>query len=214
MSTMITQQKKIYDRIMKMVEENRQGLFIYLWLWRSWQCVHMKGYVCIIKVKRWNCSNCHIKWHIYITISWWKNCTLKVCHTYKCWWMLDMWYKIQRPLADLIRHAKLTIWDITPMMHKHYFEPVDRTLQDIMHKKNPIWWKSSCVRQRFSSDTSCYTKRNKSRSYKFYYTFFTSMKILLNTYFNHKYETSNWKYKCWHWRKKDFFGIYFRSWWW
>jgi ATP-dependent DNA helicase PIF1 len=39
-------------------------------------------------------------------------------------------------LADLIRCTKLIIWDEAPMMHKHCFEAVDRTLQDIMPKKN------------------------------------------------------------------------------
>ncbi|MCI09934.1 ATP-dependent DNA helicase PIF1, partial [Trifolium medium] len=39
------------------------------------------------------------------------------------------------PLAHLIRRAKLIIWDEAPMMHKHCFEAVDRTLRDIMNEK-------------------------------------------------------------------------------
>jgi ATP-dependent DNA helicase PIF1 len=42
-------------------------------------------------------------------------------------------------LASLIQKAKLIIWDEMPMMHKHYFEIVDRTLKDIIKfvdKKN------------------------------------------------------------------------------
>ncbi|XP_006279329.2 uncharacterized protein LOC17874456 [Capsella rubella] len=35
-------------------------------------------------------------------------------------------------LAELIREAKLIIWDEAPMMNKHCFETLDRTLQDIM----------------------------------------------------------------------------------
>jgi ATP-dependent DNA helicase PIF1 len=35
------------------------------------------------------------------------------------------------PLAALIRRARLIIWDEAPMMHKHCFEAVDRTLKDI-----------------------------------------------------------------------------------
>ncbi|MCH87034.1 ATP-dependent DNA helicase PIF1, partial [Trifolium medium] len=34
-----------------------------------------------------------------------------------------------------IRRAKLIIWDEAPMMHKHCFEAVDRTLRDIMKEK-------------------------------------------------------------------------------
>ncbi|EOA37638.1 hypothetical protein CARUB_v10012114mg [Capsella rubella] len=35
-------------------------------------------------------------------------------------------------LAELIREAKLVIWDEAPMMNIHYFETLDRTLQDKM----------------------------------------------------------------------------------
>jgi ATP-dependent DNA helicase PIF1 len=45
----------------------------------------------------------------------------------------------KRPLASLIQKAKLIIWDEAPMMHKHNFEIVDRTLKDILKsvdKKN------------------------------------------------------------------------------
>lgn len=50
------------------------------------------------------------------------------------------------PLANLICHAKLIIWDKAPMIHKHCFEVVDHTLNDILReKKYSIWWKDSCV---------------------------------------------------------------------
>jgi ATP-dependent DNA helicase PIF1 len=42
-------------------------------------------------------------------------------------------------LVSLIHKAKLIIWDEASMMHKHYFEAVDRTLKDILKsvdKKN------------------------------------------------------------------------------
>lgn len=39
---------------------------------------------------------------------------------------------IGSPLAQLIEKAKLIIWDEAPMMHKHCFEAVDRTLKDIL----------------------------------------------------------------------------------
>ncbi|EOA22101.1 hypothetical protein CARUB_v10002651mg [Capsella rubella] len=41
-------------------------------------------------------------------------------------------------LAELIREAKLIIWDEAPMMNRHCFETLDRTLQDIM-KSNRIF---------------------------------------------------------------------------
>ncbi|GJT04176.1 putative PIF1 DNA helicase/replication protein A1-like protein [Tanacetum coccineum] len=38
---------------------------------------------------------------------------------------------VDSDLADLIRQAKLTIWDEAPMVHRHCFDAFDRTLRDI-----------------------------------------------------------------------------------
>jgi hypothetical protein len=35
-------------------------------------------------------------------------------------------------LALLIQHADLIIWDEAPMVHRHAFEAVDRSLRDLM----------------------------------------------------------------------------------
>ncbi|KAF7814845.1 ATP-dependent DNA helicase PIF1-like [Senna tora] len=40
-------------------------------------------------------------------------------------------------LAELLVHTKLIIWDEAPMAHRHCFEALDRTLQDIMQMHNP-----------------------------------------------------------------------------
>ncbi|XP_031116689.1 uncharacterized protein LOC116020351 [Ipomoea triloba] len=40
-------------------------------------------------------------------------------------------------LAELISKAKLIIWDEAPMMHKHYFEALDRTMRDLLRFTNP-----------------------------------------------------------------------------
>ncbi|XP_019186536.1 PREDICTED: uncharacterized protein LOC109181238 [Ipomoea nil] len=40
-------------------------------------------------------------------------------------------------LAELIIKAKLIIWDEAPMMHKHCFEALDRTMRDLMRFTNP-----------------------------------------------------------------------------
>uniref|UniRef100_A0A0D3AV46 ATP-dependent DNA helicase n=1 Tax=Brassica oleracea var. oleracea TaxID=109376 RepID=A0A0D3AV46_BRAOL len=40
-------------------------------------------------------------------------------------------------LAELIEKTDLIIWDEAPMTHKHAFEALDKTLKDIMSKKNP-----------------------------------------------------------------------------
>ncbi|XP_019164611.1 PREDICTED: uncharacterized protein LOC109160822 [Ipomoea nil] len=40
------------------------------------------------------------------------------------------------PLAELIIKSKLIIWGEAPMMHKHCFEALDRTMRDLMRFKN------------------------------------------------------------------------------
>ena len=40
------------------------------------------------------------------------------------------------PLADLIKRAKLIIWDEAPMTHKHCFEALDRSLRDVIRCSN------------------------------------------------------------------------------
>ncbi|XP_019186012.1 PREDICTED: uncharacterized protein LOC109180756 [Ipomoea nil] len=44
--------------------------------------------------------------------------------------------KQRSPLAELIIKSKLIIWDEAPMMHKHCFEALDRTMRDLMRFKN------------------------------------------------------------------------------
>ena len=39
-------------------------------------------------------------------------------------------------LAELIEKTDLRIWDEAPMTHKHAFEALDKTLTDIMSRKN------------------------------------------------------------------------------
>jgi len=42
------------------------------------------------------------------------------------------------PRVDLVRAAKMIIWDEAPMMHRWYFEAVDRSMCDIMSKNDPL----------------------------------------------------------------------------
>ncbi|KEH33264.1 PIF1-like helicase [Medicago truncatula] len=42
------------------------------------------------------------------------------------------------PRADLVRAAKLIIWDEAPMMHRWCFEAVDRSMHDIRSKNDPL----------------------------------------------------------------------------
>ena len=40
--------------------------------------------------------------------------------------------KVNSHLGDVLKEAKLIIWDETPMTHRYAFEALDKTLQDIM----------------------------------------------------------------------------------
>ncbi len=44
---------------------------------------------------------------------------------------------VQSEYAQLIQKAKLILWDECPMMHRHAFEALDRTLRDIMGTLDP-----------------------------------------------------------------------------
>ena len=41
-------------------------------------------------------------------------------------------------LAKLLQMTKLIIWDEAPMCHKFSFEPLDKSLKDIMHNDRPF----------------------------------------------------------------------------
>jgi len=43
----------------------------------------------------------------------------------------------QSPLAELIRHASLIVWDEAGMVHRHAVEAVDRSLRDVLGRDNP-----------------------------------------------------------------------------
>jgi ATP-dependent DNA helicase PIF1 len=48
----------------------------------------------------------------------------------------------QSALAQTIRDAAIIIWDEAPMMHRHIYEALDRTLRDIMNVQQPFGGKT------------------------------------------------------------------------
>ena len=44
---------------------------------------------------------------------------------------------VDSDLAELLRMAKLIIWDEAPMMNRHCFEAFDRTMRDIVSYESP-----------------------------------------------------------------------------
>jgi ATP-dependent DNA helicase PIF1 len=138
MSTMTNEQRRIYDRIMKRVEENRQGLFFLYgyggtgktYIWRAMSAaLRSKGEIVLTVASSGIAAllipggrTAHSRFAIPINVHETSTCEIPASAT--------------NDLSNLIRRAKLIISDEAPMMHRHCFECVDRTLQDIMGKKN------------------------------------------------------------------------------
>ena len=47
----------------------------------------------------------------------------------------------QTDYAKFIQASEIIIWDECPMMHRHAFEALDRSLRDIMGAINPLYEK-------------------------------------------------------------------------
>ena len=47
--------------------------------------------------------------------------------------------RVQSDDAKLLQETELILWDECPMMHRHAFEALDRTLRDVMGQINPIF---------------------------------------------------------------------------
>jgi ATP-dependent DNA helicase PIF1 len=138
MSTMTNEQRRIYDRIMKRVEENRQGLFFLYgyggtgktYIWRAMSAaLRSKGEIVLTVASSGITAllipggrTAHSRFAIPINVHETSTCEIPA--------------SAKNDLSNLILRAKLIIWDEAPMMHRHCFECVDRTLQDIMGKKN------------------------------------------------------------------------------
>ncbi|XP_058784626.1 uncharacterized protein LOC131659455 [Vicia villosa] len=136
MSTMTTEQMRIYERIMKRINENRSGLFFLYgyggtgktYIWRAMSAaIRSRGEIVLTVASSGIASllipggrTAHSRFAIPIEVHECSTCNIAP----------------KDPLAELIRRAKLIIWDEAPMMHKHCFEAVDRTFQDIMQNKN------------------------------------------------------------------------------
>ncbi|XP_013718148.1 ATP-dependent DNA helicase pif1-like [Brassica napus] len=76
---------------------------------------------CIAALLLPNGRTSHSRFNIPLKLSEDKLCNIKPCTM----------------LAELIEKTDLIIWDEAPMTYKHAFEALDKTLKDIMSKKNP-----------------------------------------------------------------------------
>jgi ATP-dependent DNA helicase PIF1 len=135
MSTMTTEQRGIYDKIMGRITGNKPGFFFLYgyggtgktYIWRALSAaLRSKGEIVLTVASSGIASllipggrTAHSRFGIPLNINEYSTCEIGP----------------REPAAHLIRRAKLIIWDEAPMMHKHCFEAVDRTLKDLMKEK-------------------------------------------------------------------------------
>jgi hypothetical protein len=135
MSTMTTEQRGIYDKIMRRISRKKPGFFFLYgyggtgktYIWRALSAaLRSKGEIVLTVASSGIASllipggrTAHSRFGIPLNINEYSTCEIGP----------------REPAAHLIRRAKLIIWDEAPMMHKHCFEAVDRTLKDLMKEK-------------------------------------------------------------------------------
>jgi len=136
MSTMTAEQKNIYNTIMTRVDAKLPGVFFVYgyggtgktFLWRALSsALRSKGEI-VLTVASCGIAallipggrTTHSRFHLPICVHELSTCDIEP----------------KSHLAELIIMAKLIIWDEAPMMHKHLFEALDRTLRDILRHEN------------------------------------------------------------------------------
>jgi ATP-dependent DNA helicase PIF1 len=132
MSTMTLEQRKVYDKIITRVNENKPGVFFLYgyggtgktFIWRALSAgLRSRGDIVLNVASSGIASllipggrTAHSRFCIPLNVDEYTTCSIHP----------------KSDLAALIAKARLIIWDEAPMMHKHCFEAVDRTLRDIL----------------------------------------------------------------------------------
>uniref|UniRef100_A0A0V0IN61 ATP-dependent DNA helicase n=1 Tax=Solanum chacoense TaxID=4108 RepID=A0A0V0IN61_SOLCH len=146
--------KSVYKKIMAAINENMGGFFFlyefggtcktYIWKTLS-AAIRSKGDVVLTVASSGIASlllpggrTTHSRFVIPLNITENSTCNLKQ----------------GTPLAHLLIKTKLIIWDEAPMMHKHCFEALDKTLRDIIGYKDATKLYHLMVKQLFLEVTS------------------------------------------------------------
>jgi len=136
MSTMTAEQKRIYDKIITRVDSNKPGVFFLYgyggtgktFIWRALSsAIRSRGEIVLTVASSGIAAllipggrTAHSRFGIPIVID---QCSTCGIHP-------------KSPLAELISKTKLIVWDEAPMMHRHCFEALDRSLRDILRNEN------------------------------------------------------------------------------
>jgi hypothetical protein len=124
MSTMTAEQKGVYDKIIERIDANQPGIFFLYgyggtgktFIWRALSSAIRSRREIVLTVA----SSGIAALLIPIIVD-----EISTCGIHP-----------KSPLAELVCKAKLIIWDEAPMMHKHCFEALDRSLRDILRVHN------------------------------------------------------------------------------
>ncbi|KAM3282331.1 hypothetical protein P3S67_025976 [Capsicum chacoense] len=129
------EQKSVYKKIIASVNENKGGFFLYgfdriekSFIWKILSTfMRSKGDIVLTVASRGIASlllpgrrTAHSRFVISLNITEDSTCNIQQ----------------GTPLANLIIKTKLIIWDEAPMMHKYYFEALDKILRDILSFKD------------------------------------------------------------------------------
>jgi len=136
MDTMTQEQKHVYDTIMSRIDANLQGLFFVYgyggtgktFIWRALaSAIRSRGDIVLTVASSGIAAllipggrTAHSRFAIPFTVDECSTCTIHP----------------KSNLAELVDKAKLIIWDEAPMMHRHCFEALDRTLRDVLRHRN------------------------------------------------------------------------------
>ncbi|XP_019150542.1 PREDICTED: uncharacterized protein LOC109147334 [Ipomoea nil] len=136
-SQLTDEQQHIYNAIMADVDAKAGGLFFVYgyggtgktFLWRALSsCIRSRGKIVLNVASSGIASlllpggrTAHSRFAIPININEDSTCNIKQ----------------GSPLAVLIVRCSLIIWDEAPMMHKHCFEALDKTMRDLLRFQNP-----------------------------------------------------------------------------
>ncbi|KAF5822849.1 putative DNA helicase [Helianthus annuus] len=131
-SSLNDDQRAVFNEIMDVVRSGNGGVFFVYgyggtgktFLWKTLAtCIRCNGQI-VINVASSGITSlllsrgrtAHSRFHIPINLN-----EDSVCHI-----------KPNTEIANLLNEAKLIIWDEAPMVHKHAFEALDRTLKDVL----------------------------------------------------------------------------------
>ncbi|XP_071695626.1 uncharacterized protein [Rutidosis leptorrhynchoides] len=136
-SSLTSEQKSVYEVIVSAIHNNVGGVFFVYgyggtgktFLWKTLStAIRSKGKIVLNVASSGIASlllsggrTAHFRFVIPININEDSVCSINV----------------DSQLVDLLRQASLIIWDEAPMIHKHCFEALDRTLRDIMRQMSP-----------------------------------------------------------------------------